>query len=243
MSGLTWDTSQMPRHLAVCNFLRGYTSPAQLDALYYAACGIIESENPHPGVTEGFSLEIGCLYGRSSVAIAYGLLDLYYNSGHGIVVPPEDHRKLICVDPFKAAPGERICRAEMEGHAMDRQMPVEAIFKENMALARAENYVLHRCTSEEARERGYVSGPLRFAFIDGDHTYEGVKHDIEWVLDLAAPGAIVACDDYGLNEGVDLPEGVQGWGVKRAVDELLVPRCSHVHRCGPNGVAWFGRLA
>jgi Methyltransferase domain len=39
--------------------------------------------------------------------------------------------------------------------------------------------------------------PFRLVHIDGSHVYETVKSDISVARDLAAPGAIVALDDYG----------------------------------------------
>lgn len=48
-------------------------------------------------------------------------------------------------------------------------------------------------------------------FIDGDHSYEAVKHDLEWARRLVKPyGAVIAMHDYG-------EESCQG--VKRALDE------------------------
>jgi len=54
-------------------------------------------------------------------------------------------------------------------------------------------------------------------FIDGDHTYEGCKADIEAWLPHVRNGGIVAFDDYG--GGKSHPR--QWAGVKKAVDELM----------------------
>jgi len=45
------------------------------------------------------------------------------------------------------------------------------------------------------RVREALGGPADFLFIDGDHTYEGVKADFELYRSLAAPGAVVAFHD------------------------------------------------
>lgn len=51
-------------------------------------------------------------------------------------------------------------------------------------------------------------------FIDGDHTREGVLHDVEWARRLVKPfGAVIACHDYDEDT---CP------GVKQALDELGV---------------------
>jgi hypothetical protein len=54
---------------------------------------------------------------------------------------------------------------------------------------------------------------IRLLFIDGSHTYEAVKADIDAWLPRVVPGGVVVFDDY---------IGVKPtWGVRRAVDELL----------------------
>jgi len=49
-------------------------------------------------------------------------------------------------------------------------------------------------TINEVREL-FVVGPLDFAFIDGDHTYEGVKADFENFGPLVRPGGLIAFHD------------------------------------------------
>src|SRR5262249_31521464 len=39
------------------------------------------------------------------------------------------------------------------------------------------------------------NGPVDFIFIDGDHSYDGIRGDWEAWSDLLAPGAIAALDD------------------------------------------------
>jgi predicted O-methyltransferase YrrM len=56
-------------------------------------------------------------------------------------------------------------------------------------------------------------GKFDGAFIDGDHSYEGCRHDLEWALKLVKPGGLLAAHDYT----------VRWAGVKQACDELLRP--------------------
>lgn len=53
-----------------------------------------------------------------------------------------------------------------------------------------------------------------FAFVDGGHRYEAVRHDFFSVLDVAAPQFQALFDDYA-----DRP----GYGVQRLIDEELEP--------------------
>jgi len=54
--------------------------------------------------------------------------------------------------------------------------------------------------------------PVGLLFVDGDHTKEGARRDIETWADHLAPGAVIAVDDYG---HPDWP------GVGDALDELV----------------------
>lgn len=63
-------------------------------------------------------------------------------------------------------------------------------------------------------------------FIDGDHSYEGCKGDIEAWLPHIVPGGIIAVHDYLKGDLAPDPNGPHPmpWpGVDSAVNELLVP--------------------
>lgn len=63
-------------------------------------------------------------------------------------------------------------------------------------------------------------------FIDGDHSYEGCKGDIEAWLQHIVPGGIIAVHDYAKHNIAPNPDGPhpQDWpGVTSAVHELLIP--------------------
>jgi hypothetical protein len=72
--------------------------------------------------------------------------------------------------------------------------------------------VVLRKGSIEAAE-SLAGRPLDWVYIDGDHTYEAVKADLQAFRRLIRPGGVIAGDDYG----------VEGWwsnGVTEAVDEF-----------------------
>ncbi len=72
-------------------------------------------------------------------------------------------------------------------------------------------------------------GPIRLLFVDGLHTYEGVKVDIEDWMPRVSSGGIIVWDDY-FNEGYP--------GVRRAVDEFASSgSVGSLHR-GPNYLVW-----
>lgn len=64
-------------------------------------------------------------------------------------------------------------------------------------------------------------------FIDGDHSYEGCKGDIEAWLPLIVDGGIIAVHDYRKHDLAPDPNGphpVPWPGVDQAVQELLIPK-------------------
>jgi hypothetical protein len=89
----------------------------------------------------------------------------------------------------------------------------ESVLK-RFARQRAKGIVtVHRLPSVEAAA-GLPDGELDFVYIDGNHTYEFVKADLECYAPKLRPGGYLAGDDYG----------VRGWwedGVTRAVDEFV----------------------
>ena len=58
----------------------------------------------------------------------------------------------------------------------------------------------------------WPEGDIAFLFIDGDHSYRGVRADMKRFLPEVKTGGIVVFDDYVAPES-------KGYGVKRAVDE------------------------
>ena len=74
-----------------------------------------------------------------------------------------------------------------------------------------------------------IAPSLDLLFIDGDHSYEGVKADWEAYKDFLKPGSIVLFHDHGWAEGV-----------KRVVSEDVLPLVSS-HDQLPN--MWWGTLA
>lgn len=75
------------------------------------------------------------------------------------------------------------------------------------------NAIILKSDSVEASE-GIEDESLDFVFIDADHTYEGVKRDIEAWAPKVRPGGIVSGHDYYVfASGED--------GVIRAVDEYV----------------------
>lgn len=82
------------------------------------------------------------------------------------------------------------------------------------------NVTLYFSKSEDALPKILATGTKFSAiFIDGDHSYECAKFDIEKSWELLAPGGLMACHDH------DMP------GVQQACEEF-VSVCPYVIECG-----------
>ena len=73
--------------------------------------------------------------------------------------------------------------------------------------------VVHRARSEDAAA-SLADTSLDWVYIDGDHSYEAVRSDLELYSRKVRPGGFVAADDYAAG-------GLFGGAVKRAVDEAI----------------------
>lgn len=82
-----------------------------------------------------------------------------------------------------------------------RERDVYAAFCRNMTELTKGNYQVWKGDWRETLPRWPVDRPIRFAFIDATHTYDDVKDNIEMLLPLLAPGAVLSGDDfYGFPE-------------------------------------------
>lgn len=95
---------------------------------------------------------------------------------------------------------------------VDAREDLLSAFMSNMRQCKCHNVIPLRAASNIASQ--ILSSGLSAVFIDGDHTYEAVKADVQAWLPKVRPGGIAGGHDYGAEHE----------GVKRAVDELLPDR-------------------
>lgn len=165
-------------------------------------------------------LEIGTLYGLFSAT----LMRMMHRAG----VEP----RLTIVDPLA---GSQLQPGGLEG--LDPTgTPVRLdVVRANLALGGR--------AGELARvEQGFSSDPkVRAAVsdrkygvivVDGDHSAEGVAADLEWVEEIAAPGAVVVLDDYGDNKWA---------GVQEAADRHLASPSTRLRLLGRAATSAFLR--
>jgi predicted O-methyltransferase YrrM len=131
---------------------------------------------------QGKILEIGSFKGRSTVGLAYVAREV----GLGKVFAVDPHTSPASTDPDLRSRGQTtsyddfIANLEAAG-VLDR-----------VEIKRAYSHDLARDWKD----------PIRFLWIDGDHTYKGAKADIDMFKPFLADGAIVAMHDVlGTFEG------------------------------------------
>lgn len=122
-------------------------------------------------------LEIGSYRGLATTALALGVRD-------AVTTTP-----LHAVDPHTGD------RQDLEQSGLHGK-PSEAAFRANIAGAGvAELVTPHVMTSDQLAEE-WDGSPLRVLFIDGWHSYDAVRRDIENWVPLLTDGGVVLIDDY-----------------------------------------------
>ena len=121
---------------------------------------------------DGDFLEIGCFMGKTTIFMSR------YLEGRG----PE--RKLYTIDPHKADSHEASQCPEIN---------VAEHFKKH--TEGLDNHIHYANFSLQASHK-IKDESICFAFIDGDHSEEGVLKDIELFYPKIVPGGIICFDDY-----------------------------------------------
>jgi predicted O-methyltransferase YrrM len=168
------------------------------------------------GQGRGAIVEIGSAWGKSTILLASG-------SKHA------NRERVYAIDPHTGDPW--YTRNE---HLT--QFSSLAEFEHNLRSFGVTDWVTPVvATSVEAADT-LDTGPIRLLFIDGLHTYEGVKSDIERWTPRVIDGGIVVFDDYFKDES-------DGVGVQRAVDELVNSGVVGALQRGPDSLVWTTKRA
>ena len=135
----------------------------------------------YAGSVAGDVIEIGSWQGRSTIALAQGCAD----SENGVV-----H----AIDTFRGNPGNE----SMYVVGAEDRSDLEPNFHRNIAAAGvADRVVTHAMSSTEAVDEvaAAVNG-VRMMYIDGEHSYDAVKEELDLYAPLLSPGGLLTFDDY-----------------------------------------------
>jgi predicted O-methyltransferase YrrM len=168
--------------LADLNALQGLLNPGIGDALYHLA-----RECP-----SGLAIvEIGSFRGKSTAFLAAGGRD-----GHGA--------KVTAVDPWDL-PGNPYGK-----HGYSAPEVREAFEAQLRSVGLWSRVTARRAFSADAAA-AWSGRKIGLLYIDGDHTEEGVRADVDAWAPHLAPGGVMAFDDYNTRKNP---------GVKTVVDSL-----------------------
>jgi glycosyltransferase involved in cell wall biosynthesis len=148
------------------------------------------------------------------VGVAFG--------GHAEEILKNSHiKKLYGIDPY----------LHMENYDDPMNFPQEEFDKiYEFVLSRmrkfGKRYEHIRKSSKEASN--IINNAIDFVYIDADHSYEGVKKDLNIWFPRVRGGGVIGGHDYGHG---NFP------GVKKAVDEFFHSRCMRIHN-EEEGVWW-----
>jgi predicted O-methyltransferase YrrM len=142
--------------------------------------------------SKGDVVEVGSWQGRSTSFLARAVS----NSKNG---------NFYAIDHFKGNSGKEKLYAAGKNDLSD----LESNFLSNMERVGLSDSVILLNMPNEQAEREIKDINIRFLFIDGDHSKQGVEKDIELFFPKLQPGSIVVFDDFsnyfqGLVEAVDL---------------------------------------
>lgn len=144
---------------------------------------------------KGNILEVGSFFGKSAVCLAYGL---------------REGETLTVVDPFGTVEFHTDKDAETANQNMlFRNLNVKK-FKNFYSFSHKKPPTIHIGLSKNVLP--ILNGKFKAIHIDGGHSYEDVKNDVEMSLNLLSKKGLVIFDDYA---HVEFP------GVKIAVDEAI----------------------
>ena len=92
-----------------------------------------------------------------------------------------------------------------------RQNPYSKIAVEQLLNKFRDNFILITGNSNSVLKKMEMS-KIDYVFLDGGHTYDTVKNDLNCCIDVVNSSGTILCDDYDLS---------QAPGVKKAIDEFV----------------------
>ncbi len=125
--------------------------------------------------------------------------------GESTIMFAEHFKHVIAVDPFLP---------NYDPADPTSNFNFDEVFQEfkNTIEEKKEKVTIHRMMSDDAVK--VLKDKYDFVYIDGLHTYEGVKSDIQNYLPLVKKGGVIGGHDYGTQHPHLL-------GVTKAVDEMI----------------------
>ncbi len=158
-------------------------------------------------------LKLLSLFPPSSVGVEIGVHTGDFSASILKLIKPS---KLFLIDPWKYEPDDRYRNSFYGSKVQNQQQTMDARY--NQVSKRFSQEIetgtveIMRTTSVEAAQ-SFDSESLDWVYIDGNHTYEFVKQDLQLYFPKLKLGGLLCGDDYG----------IKGWweaGVLKAVNQF-----------------------
>ena len=137
-------------------------------------------------------------------------------------------RHLILVDPFV---GTVSSGDENGNNVVDAYLPLEYLIL-NQKYKYDPKVILFRGYSHELLPH-FAKQSFDIIYIDGDHSYQGVKNDLALARQLVKRGGYICGHDYEMNP--NKTKNNYNFGVKQAVDEFCQQHNLQIHAKGMDG--------
>lgn len=134
----------------------------------------------------GLAIEVGSFEGRSAIWLA----DWLGEGGH-----------VLCVEPFSGC-------GQSPGFGNPNMSEVAERFFANTALLRYQGRLSCWVAPSHLALRLLPSGSAAVVYVDGDHSYDAVRHDAFEAARIVKPGGFVLFDDYGHADYPEISEAV-----------------------------------
>ncbi len=154
----------------------------------------------------------------------------YSTSFLGQAVKDSGNGRLVAIDHFQGNPGKESYYVVKDDSLSD----LKENFLRNMNDAALTDHITLLDMPNDRAAEELSAKQIRFLFIDGDHTQEGVQKDIDLFFPLLVPGAVVVFDDFtdafpGLVKALDGLLGQRDFDRAFAFHKTLVLKCPREH--------------
>lgn len=181
--------------------VRGYLMPGDVQFLWDLGTSL------PPG---GRHVEIGSWMGLSSIVFANALLSqLNFDA------------RIHCIDTWNGS-------AEHQGMAEVEHGALFDTFLANVRRANVQHFVRPLRGDSVRMAANFAAGSVDSIFVDGDHSYDGCRRDLEAWLPKLKPGGRIAGHDAVPGEGVQqaVQEVARAHGLR--VELLSPPQCHYI---------------
>lgn len=161
---------------------------------------------------------------KNAVGVEIGVFKGDFSSSMLEVLEP---KKLYLIDPWKNFEDPKFSKSLFGKNSENDMEKIKSDVAERFKDEIASGQVVMMQGMSEDRLGEIEDGSADFVYIDGDHSYEGVKQDLELSFPKVRRGGFMVLDDYN----------VAGWwkdGINRAAHEFLGDNASIIEIRGYN---------